>query len=420
MAKYIKDNKDSKLLSSYERFTRSKIRGKVVECTVSMVPENISEHRTLFIRVPKLEQNVCLVPGSLKLTAKLKNKNTKSCFLNNIAALLQRELRIKFNNQDVYHNTRESDSLLYKDLWQSKEDRETRVDEGIANENTRKLMSGDDSGSSSGSTQVVNDKFIADTYKDEIVIPLSRIIENQGLYAPYGMDFNIDIEITLPKASDIMKVQASQSVAGYELEDLRLKYKKIANEDLYAMSTLSYSVGRSLPYRYVELYQTNSADWKRGTTSVNLRVNMPRLSMTAIVLLFRDDAEDSESFVFPNISNIRATIEGVPNTLYSGGTGGLTRSGLYDAARDFFLDYEFNTVTPVDFFKGNKFAAVIDMRAVNDKTVVLSGRKILNTQDGLLLEITKEATSKDLTCYVYVVSDAVIDITNKQMTRESY
>ena len=85
-----------------------------------------------------------------------------------------------------------------------------------------------------------------------------------------------------------------------------------------------------------------------------------------------------------------------------------------------FLDYEFNTVTPVKFFKGNKFTDVIDMRSVNDKNVVLSGRKILNTQDGVLLEITKEATVKDLTCYVYVVSDGVIDITNKQGTRVTY
>ena len=109
-------------------------------------------------------------------------------------------------------------------------------------------MSGDDSGSDSGSTQVVNDKFIADTYKGEIVISLSHILENQGVYASYDMDFNIDIEITLPKASDAMKAQTSQSVAGYELEDLKIKYKKMANEELYSLSTQSYKVGRSIPY----------------------------------------------------------------------------------------------------------------------------------------------------------------------------
>ena len=80
----------------------------------------------------------------------------------------------------------------------------------------------------------------------------------------------------------------------------------------------------------------------------------------------------------------------------------------------------FNTVTPEEFYQDNKFAAVVHMRAVNDKNVVLSGRKILNTQDGVLLVIDKEATAKDLTCYVYVVSDSVIDITNNQFTQVTY
>ena len=38
------------------------------------------------------------------------------------------------------------------------------------------------------------------------------------------------------------------------------------------------------------------------------------------------------------------------------------------------------------------------MRAVNDKNVAGAGRKILNSQDGVLLKISKEATPKDVTC----------------------
>ena len=62
MAKYIKDNRDSELLPGYERLTRSKIQGKVVEGTVLFVPEKISEGRTLHIKIPKLERGVCIVP----------------------------------------------------------------------------------------------------------------------------------------------------------------------------------------------------------------------------------------------------------------------------------------------------------------------------------------------------------------------
>lgn len=117
-------------------------------------------------------------------------------------------------------------------------------------------MSGDDSGSRTGSTQNVKDKFMADTYKDKIVILLGHILENQELHGPYGMYFNVDFEITLPLAKDIMVVQSSQLVARYKLENLQLKYKKIRNADLYSQSIQSYSVGQSLPYHYAELYKT--------------------------------------------------------------------------------------------------------------------------------------------------------------------
>ena len=67
----------------------------------------------------------------------------------------------------------------------------------------------------------------------------------------------------------------------------------------------------------------------------------------------------------------------------------------------------------------DKFALVIDLRTVNDKHVFANGREILNTQDGIAIEIKKKATTKDLTCYMYVVSDAQVSVQNKNMVRVS-
>ena len=128
------------MLPSYDRFTRSKIRRKTVDCTLTLNPTVIGEKDTLNIKVPKLEDGSCLIPSSLKPTAKLKSKNTKSWFLNNISALLQRDVKVRFGKMDVYHNLQESEYLLYKDLWATEKNRKARVDEGIANENTRTLI----------------------------------------------------------------------------------------------------------------------------------------------------------------------------------------------------------------------------------------------------------------------------------------
>ena len=121
--------------------------------------------------------------------------------------------------------------------------------------------------------------------------------------------------------------------------------------------------------------------------------------------------------LFPNLKDIKVSIDGTTNALYFGGSGGLTKSGMYESARDFFLDDGNNTITQEEFFCDNKFAVVIDMRTVNDKNVIANGREIINTQEGVSIEIEKEATSKDLTCYMFVVSDGLFNIQNKHVTR---
>ena len=127
MAKYFKDNNDIKLLPSFNKFTRSKICGNTVDCTVTLNPTVIGERNTLYAKIPKLEVGSCLIPSSLKLTAKLKNKNTNSWFLNNISALLHRDIKVRFGKIDIYRNSQEAEFLRYKDRWQSERNRKTRV-----------------------------------------------------------------------------------------------------------------------------------------------------------------------------------------------------------------------------------------------------------------------------------------------------
>ena len=158
-------------------------------------------------------------------------------------------------------------------------------------------MSGDDSGNSSGLAQVVKDKVIADTYKREIVISVGRILENQGVFAPCAINADFEEEITFPKGEEIMVAQSSQSVAGYELTELKLRYKKILSQELYNTAEQSYLDGRTIPFKCIDRYETNKAGWKKDGTLVNMRVNISRRSMNVIVMLFRDDAKDSEKFV---------------------------------------------------------------------------------------------------------------------------
>jgi hypothetical protein len=61
---------------------------------------------------------------------------------------LVEELTVKVGGEVAYDNIGESFYRVYEDLWKSSKERTNMVDCGIANQNTRKLMSKDDSGDS--------------------------------------------------------------------------------------------------------------------------------------------------------------------------------------------------------------------------------------------------------------------------------
>jgi hypothetical protein len=81
---------------------------------------------------------------------------------------------------------------------------------------------------------------------------------------------------------------------------------------------------------------------------------------------------------------------------------------------------EISHQTLTGFFKDNKFALVIDLRTVSDANTYGNGAKIQNTQSGILVEITKKVTTADVVCYLFVLSDGVIKITNGQLAGIKY
>ena len=66
------------------------------------------------------------------------------------------------------------------------------VEYGIADENLRKLMSKDDSGAKTGSTQKVSDALVFSIYDTKQKICLDKIIGDHGLYCLYRMNNNFE------------------------------------------------------------------------------------------------------------------------------------------------------------------------------------------------------------------------------------
>ena len=208
-----------------------------------------------------------------------------------------------------------------------------------------------------------------------------------------------------------MKAQDGEEVGEYKLTDMHLEYEIIESEDLAERVRGEYSIGRSLGYDYTTLLKT--LPWGKDNTREVIDVNIPRKSMKAVVLLFmKKNAGVSEEFVFPNLTRVNITVEGNLNDIYS--EGHAKRDMYREAVRLFGSStcekYLGSKCVSQRKFYRDKFTCIIDFRTVDDENVSGSGRKLVGTQAGILMEIEKETTTADLSCHVFVIADGIIDI----------
>ena len=113
---------------------------------------------------------------------------------------------------------------------------------------------------------------------------------------------------------------------------------------------------------------------------------------------------------------MKITVEGIPNSVYS---QGITKSRVFEEANRQFKYSKVKNMTLRDFFK-DKFALVVDLRNVNDNFTHGNGKKLVNTQSGLLLEIKKTTITANVMCKIYVLSDGLLNIVNKDLISIQY
>ena len=118
------------------------------------------------ITIPKLRPHVLIDPNTICLSATLENANDKSCFKNNIGRLLCEKLLVAFAGEVMCDNNRESLIMVYEDLCLSDKQRKDMSEYGIASENLRKLMSGDDSASTTNKKKTMTQRSVQCAWKE--------------------------------------------------------------------------------------------------------------------------------------------------------------------------------------------------------------------------------------------------------------
>ena len=337
------NNDTKKLLPVYCLFHETPIKGKrtVVEITFL---SKLSSSSQVSVTFPKLVPNVCVVPNSICISAVFENTNTKSWFKNNLGRLLCRDFQMRITSSTVYNNNLESLIMMYKDLWLPDERREDMSEYGIASENLRKLMSGDDS----ANTQVADDNSLFKAHGKRVKIKLGKVLKDQGLFVPHALNGNVEYIFMTPSVNEIMITQSGESVGDYALKETKLIYETIESSDAYSQAVTEYA---DTDFPFEDIDYIRPTNWGKDRTNVVEAINISRRSMRAIVVLFKyKDTVDSEEYIFPNIKRVDVTIDRRPNAVYS---NGIKTNDLYREARRVF-HVEGTNMTEKKFYN-NKF-----------------------------------------------------------------
>ena len=160
-----------------------------------------------------------------------------------------------------------------------------------------------------------------------------------------------------------------------------------------------------------------------STELINIKVDSQKRSMKGILLLFVEPynagTRDSEKYVFPGINKVSVMINGSPNMLYNRSIE--SRDAWTQVSRFFMKEkHKPQHMTLKKFYAENKFGFLIDLRSKASQKMHGSGTRLVNTTDGVQLEIKRSIGKGPFNCHVFVISDAQFNIMNRQLYSVMY
>ena len=286
----------------------------------------------------------------------------------------------------------------------------------------RKLRTGAGDAATSNSGQVALGKIYGNRYH----IPINHpILDEHGVFHPRSLRETLSFEITLASVFNIVNTSDASKGQSYNLKNIELEYTSISNDYLAGEVTGEYAGGKSFYYENVLLHKTLEIS-KPNDSVINEHINVPRRSMSGILCLFNDEitagTRDSESFINPAMLSVAININGMPNKLYS---KNMITTDFYDSIMKRMEPLDGNVgdsiVKPLSFYAGGMFGLWIDLRTFPDEEIHGGGFSLDSTSDGVKLEIRRKAGgSGKVTCYIYVVSDAIVGIMNGALSSVKY
>ena len=391
---------------------------------ITFNPTEANPGETLYVSVPKLAANEVIVAGSLALVfninLKLTGAHANNYLVQNVSRALVDKFTIKFAGTTIQDTDRYDIYKIFEDLFIPLHERANMLSEGIQSLDLCKIRSGAGDKKTSG---VDAENALNVVYSTKYRINLDHpILTDHGVFYPQALYHDLVFELTLAPAARVVN-GSDPSKLGYKLENIQLEYEVIRSKFLADQALSTYNSGKEFAYDFV--MREKVVPVTRGSdTRLNLRMNPQRKSLKGILLLFintyTDGARDSESYFNPDITKVKVTINGVPNRVYNEGLSG---KDMWKELTRYFNPHKggWPNMTLAKYLTANKFGLWVDLRSIADTTMHGNGQRLVNTQDGVQLEIERTASGSGTTdCYIFTISDAQFNIMSQQLESVQY
>ena len=410
------------LHSTHSEKTKNAMKAPRSVKRITFNPSEASPGETLYVHVPKLNKNEVLVPGSLALRfdIDLSGGQANNFLVQNVSRALVSKMTVKFGGTTVEDTVDYDVYKTFSDLFLPGEKRDNMVPEGIQSEDLCKIRSGAGDAKTTG---VDAEKKLNEVYGKKYRINLDhQILTDHGIFYPQALYDDLVFEVTLAPESQVVK-GSDPTKLKYKLTNIQLEYEMIHSENLAEEAEDIYTSGKEFAYDHVMLDKVVTIT--RGTdTRINIKVNAQRRSMKGILLLFvvsyTAGTRDSEKYVFSDLKKISVTINGSPNMLYN---NGIESRDIWSEVSRFFMKekYKPQHMTLEKFYTKNKFGLLIDLRSMASQEMHGSGIRLVNTTDGVQLEIERDHKGTGtVNCHVFVISDSQFNIIGKQLESVQY
>ena len=396
-------------------------------------PSTIGPGELLTVRFPDLKENQVIIPGTTKLTFNISVAGTDAnrTLVKNLRRNIIRKLIVKLEGNEIISIDDYNILYSYYDCWKCMTERHNAVFQGIDEtdgQTENAIKHGINAGDKASNA---NDQMVASIYDNRFCIPLDfEILETSLPLYQYGLGSPLTYELTFADYSNV--IIATDTDATYTISNISLEFDTIINASLASQIRTEYMKSSIL---YDRILRACIIPLNKSDTSFSVDINSPSKSLKGVLLIFTEErratkfARDTEEFYNTKITKVEVTVEGVPNELYA---QNMEYRQQYDEIVKHFVegqlkeagaiqkDLQLHNVNIASYYT-DKYALWLDFRTIDNNRLHGLGRRLENTSEGSQLQITKNAESAGkLSCYLYILQDTQINISDAQFLNVVY